>query len=85
MKQNILLFIFLVLCFSYPQIVNAQGIIKDDFLVNDDAGSEHQQVPSISMDGAGNFTIAWHDFRNANGDIYFQRYTKKYKIYIFFI
>jgi hypothetical protein len=74
MKQNILLFNFLVCCFSFTQIVNAQGIIKDDFLVNDDAGSEHQLVPSISMDGAGNFAIAWHDFRNANGDIYFQRY-----------
>ncbi len=74
MNQNILLFILLVLCFSLTQFVNAQGIIKDDFLVNDDAGSEHQLFPSISIDGSGNFTIAWHDFRNANGDIYFQRY-----------
>ncbi|NNG26724.1 MAG: hypothetical protein HKM87_04315, partial [Ignavibacteriaceae bacterium] len=74
MKQNILLFIFLAFCFSFTQIVNAQGIIKDDFLVNDDAGSEHQLGPSISMDGAGNFVVVWYDFRDSIGDIYFQRY-----------
>ena len=74
MKQNILLLIFLVLCFSFTQIVNAQSIIKDDFLVNDDAGSADQFVPSISMDPAGNFVVVWYDFRNANWDIYFQRY-----------
>jgi hypothetical protein len=74
MKQNILLFIFLVLCFSFTQILNAQGIIKDDFLVNDDVGSTHQYVPSIAMDPAGNFFIVWQDFRDGNGDIYFQRY-----------
>jgi hypothetical protein len=74
MKQYILLFIFLVFCFSFTQIVNAQGIIKDDFLVNDDVGSADQFVPSISMDAAGNFVIVWYDFRNANWDIYFQRY-----------
>jgi hypothetical protein len=74
MKQKILLFIFLVFCISFTQIVNAQGIIKDDFLVNDDAGSEHQVDPSISMDGAGNFVVVWYDFRNDNFDIYYQRY-----------
>jgi len=75
MKQNILLFIFLVFCFSFAQIANAQGIIKDDFLVNDDVGSADQSVPSISMDAAGNFVIVWYDFRNANWDIYYQRYS----------
>jgi len=74
MKQNMILFIFLVFCFSFTQIVNAQGIIKDDFLVNDDVGSADQFVPSISMDAAGNFVIVWYDFRNGNWDIYFQRY-----------
>jgi hypothetical protein len=74
MKQNILLFIFLVFCFSFTLIVKAQGIIKDDFLVNDDTSSEHQLGASISMDGAGNFVIVWYDFRNDNFDIYFQRY-----------
>ncbi len=52
MKQNILLFIFLVFCFSFTQIVNAQGIIKDDFLVNDDTGSEHQ-LGSLNLNGWG--------------------------------
>lgn len=74
MKQNILLYIFLVICFSFTQIVNAQGIIKDDFLVNNDIGSENQVGPSISMDPGGNFVIVWYDFRNDNWDIYFQRY-----------
>ncbi len=74
MKQNILLFIFIGFCLSFTQIVNAQSIIKDDFLVNDDDGTAHQNYPSISMDAAGNFIIVWRDFRNGNGDIYYQRY-----------
>ncbi len=60
--------------FCLTQLAIAQDIIKDDFLVNDDAGSAHQNYPSISMDAAGNFIIVWQDFRDANGDIYFQRY-----------
>ena len=48
--------------------------ILDDFLVNDDVGSADQSIPSISMDAVGNFVIVWYDFRNANWDIYFQRY-----------
>jgi len=76
MKQNILLFNFLVCCFSFSQIVNAQGIIKDDFLVNDDAGSEHQLVPSISMDAVGDFVIVWQDERygQTSPDIMGQRF-----------
>jgi hypothetical protein len=60
--------------FYFTQHTIAQGIIKDDFLVNDDTGSEHQLGPSISMDPAGNFVVVWYDFRYTNGDIYFQRY-----------
>ena len=74
MNQNTLRYIFLVFCFSFTQIVNAQGIIKDDFLINDDAGSADQFSPSISMDAVGNFVVVWYDFRNDNWDIYFQRY-----------
>ncbi len=43
--------------------------------VNDDAGSDMQWNPSISMDAAGNFVVVWIDERNGNRDIYFQRYT----------
>ncbi|MBT8391788.1 MAG: T9SS type A sorting domain-containing protein [Ignavibacteria bacterium] len=74
MKQNILLFVFLVFCFSFTQILNAQGIIKDDFLVNDDTGIENQFVPAIAMDPAGNFVVVWQDFRDGDSNIYFQRF-----------
>lgn len=56
------------------QIDIIKSTIADDFLVNDDDGSEDQFVPSIAMDEAGNFVIVWYDFRNAHWDIYFQRY-----------
>ncbi len=56
------------------QIEIIKSTIVDDFLVNDDVGSADQFVPSISMDAVGNFVIVWYDFRNANWDIYFQRY-----------
>ena len=56
------------------QIEIIKSTIVDDFLVNDDVGSEHQLGPSISMDAVGNFVVVWYDFRNANWDIYFQRY-----------
>jgi hypothetical protein len=57
----------------YQQYINtgmAQGV---NTKVNDDFGSEYQGQPTISMDGSGNFVIAWIDQRN-NGNIYFQRY-----------
>ncbi len=56
------------------QIEIIKSTIADDFLVNDDGGSADQSGPSISMDAVGNFVIVWYDFRNANWDIYYQRY-----------
>jgi hypothetical protein len=56
------------------QIEIIKSTIVDDFLVNDDAGSEHQLGPSISMDAAGSLVIVWYDFRDGDWDIYFQRY-----------
>jgi hypothetical protein len=73
MKQYFLTTIIFCL-FCVTQLSIAQGIIRDDFLVNDDVGSADQFVPSIAMDGAGNFVIVWYDFRDGNWDIYFQRY-----------
>ncbi len=72
--KRIFLFIVLLFNVSSTQLIVAQGIIKDDFLVNDDAGSTHQNYPSIAMDGLGNFIIVWQDARSGNGDIYYQRY-----------
>lgn len=52
-----------------------QGILLDDFLVNDDtAGGASQGDPAIAMNGSGNFVMVWEDERNGNLDIYFQRY-----------
>lgn len=48
------------------------GIIKDDFLVNDDAtGGGDQNFPAVAMDASGDFVICWNDCR---GGIYAQRY-----------
>ncbi len=57
----------------YNSIGTAQGV---NTKTNDDAGSRDQQLPSISVDGSGNFVIVWEDRRNGNGqiDIYYQRY-----------
>jgi len=52
------------------------GIIKDDFLVNDDRGTFSQVYPAVAMDTSGNFVICWQDERNGDwGDIYAQRYS----------
>jgi len=53
------------------------GIIKDDFLVNDDTtGGCSQSCPAIAVDTSGNFMICWQDERNGeDGDIYAQRYS----------
>jgi len=74
MKKNLIIIVSF-LCILSTKFDFAQGIIKDDFLVNDDTGYEHQQFPAISMDPSDNFVITWQDYRNFNGDIYFQRYT----------
>lgn len=74
MNKNFLTII--IIFFVYlNQLTIAQGIIKDDFLVNDDTTNTSQTNSSISMNAAGNFVIVWEDTRNIiNSDIYFQRY-----------
>jgi len=50
------------------------GIIKNDFLLNDDTtGGTRQQNPSIAINNQGKIIIAWTDFRDGNADIYVQR------------
>ncbi|GAB4367238.1 MAG: hypothetical protein Kow0042_07730 [Calditrichia bacterium] len=52
--------------------------IIEDFQVNENAGpgGAEQMLPSIAVNGAGNFVMVWIDRRNdADGDIYSQRYT----------
>src|SRR3989339_876391 len=55
----------------YNSIGIAQGV---NVKANDDLGTTSQYAPSITLDGIGNFVIAWHDYRNNNYDIYYQRY-----------
>jgi len=43
------------------------------FKINDDIGYTIQKHPSIGMDGAGNFIVAWEDNRDGH-DIFAQRY-----------
>ena len=42
--------------------------------VNEYSGNKTHQYPKIAMDELGNYIIVWQDNRNANWDVYFQRY-----------
>lgn len=55
----------------YNNVGTAQGV---NTKANDDSGTALQYIPSITMDGNGNFVVVWYDKRNGNFDIYFQRY-----------
>ncbi len=48
--------------------------LGSNFQISTDAGLYPHLYPSISADGKGDFVIAWEDYRNIDGDIYFQRY-----------
>jgi hypothetical protein len=59
----------------YAQRFNSSGTPQgSNFKVNDDAGTADQTICAIAMDVSGNFVITWEDLRNANYDIYAQRY-----------
>lgn len=45
-------------------------------LVNDDGKAASQAYPAAAMDDQGNAIITWDDYRNGNGDIYYQKYDK---------
>ena len=55
--------------------LNDGNRIGDNFIVNDDVGSENQNSPSIAKDSSDNFIITWIDFRNNQEDIYAQRFS----------
>jgi hypothetical protein len=48
--------------------------LGDNFMVNEDPGSEYQGYPDIASDLNSNFIIAWEDYRHTNLDIYVQQY-----------
>ena len=59
----------------YAQCYSADGTaLGANFKVNDDNISANQYLPSIGVDAAGNFIVAWMDKRNGERDIYAQRY-----------
>ena len=60
----------------YAQRYYSDGsVLGMNFKVNDDEGSVDQVLPSISVDGDGNFVITWMDKRNGDFDIYAQRFS----------
>ncbi len=59
----------------WAQIFLSDGTpLGENFIVNDDLGMAAQLCPDISVDGNGNFVIAWVDWRNDAGEIFLQRY-----------
>ena len=52
---------------------NVDGVIKDDFVCNDDTASGCKQlVPKLAVDAAGSFVVSWTDFRDGDADAWFQ-------------
>ncbi|MEO0075274.1 MAG: T9SS type A sorting domain-containing protein [candidate division WOR-3 bacterium] len=60
---------------SRPVNINPlTGIIKNDFLLNDDtSGGTNQQNPALATNQQGSIVIGWTDYRDGNADIYVQR------------
>jgi hypothetical protein len=59
----------------YAQRYDSMGTpLGSNFKANDDSGLAWQRFPSVAMDGSGNFIIAWVDERDAQREIYAQRY-----------
>ena len=62
----------------YAQRFSSDGTtLGNNFLVNDDDGSERKTHISISIDSCANFVIIWADLRNGNWDIYSQHYSSE--------
>jgi len=53
---------------------SADGIIKDDFVCNDDTASGCSQLaPKLGVDALGNFVASWYEFRDGDADAWCQR------------
>jgi hypothetical protein len=62
-------------CSTERELSVIQGVLVDDFLVNDDTtGETGFSSPSIAINDKGSFVIAWIDSRYGNNAIFFQLY-----------
>jgi hypothetical protein len=59
----------------YAQKLDGSGnrMWTTDVRVNFDSGTTSQMAPAIAVDGMRNLSVAWHDSRNGDPDIYAQR------------
>lgn len=55
--------------------LNDGTAVDENFIVNDDIGSENERKPSIALDGNENFIIVWEENRTIGDGVYGQRYT----------
>lgn len=73
--RKVLLFIYFICLYFIPHISYSQ--LVSDFKVNTDGTNYNQNNSKVGVDAEGNFVIVWDDGRrNANPDVYFQRYNK---------
>jgi len=49
--------------------------VDENFMVNDDFGSENQKLPSLAVDGNENIIVVWADDRLVGNGIYGKRFT----------
>jgi hypothetical protein len=56
----------------------AGSVLVSTFIINGDGLSSWQHIPAVDMNAAGEFVIAWQDFRLGDpyGDVYGRRFTK---------
>ncbi|OGC77779.1 MAG: hypothetical protein A2Z27_02665 [candidate division Zixibacteria bacterium RBG_16_50_21] len=60
---------------AYGQFYDPSGApIGSNFKINSDVGLLPHFAPRVEYDGDGNLVVGWEDYRNGDGDIYFQRY-----------
>ncbi|MFO7639036.1 MAG: hypothetical protein R6X14_07060 [bacterium] len=54
---------------------NADSVIKDDFVCNDDAtGGCRQSRPRVAVAGDGSFVVTWYGFTAGETDVWYQRF-----------
>ena len=73
MSKPLLKVSLLILLLIPTSLICAQGIIKNDFRVNEDTLSIPDS-PDIDVDPSGNFVITWDGYKDSDYNIYAQRF-----------